>query len=346
MSNADKKVTVGNIKAFLRELRKIFMPLTTPQELRAAMGLGDTLGPLEEEYGGTGDGSFNDAVTAMGARNIGYAYVAASEFYSKPQIKTFRDAGAGYVGVSAFYNCTGLEEVDLPSCSFVGSNAFDHCSSLREVSAPSCTTLYSYAFYSCTNLSSVNMPMIKSMENDVFAKTGLPHASFPLCTAVGYAAFQSAASLSAVSLPACTDGSYQYTFASCTALTDVYMPKLSVTARYMFASCTALSKITLEACTSISGSTFLGCTALQVASFPKCQVIDYGAFQSCSKLSALILASTTVCRLSRTEGFGDTAIAKGSGYIYVPSSKLATYKASTNWSNYSSRFSAIENMKL
>ena len=62
MSNAGKKVTVGNIAAFYQKLKERFMPLYTPQELRAAMGLGDTLGPLGVEHGGTGASDFSGFV--------------------------------------------------------------------------------------------------------------------------------------------------------------------------------------------------------------------------------------------------------------------------------------------
>lgn len=69
MSSADKKVTVGNIRAFYRKLASKFMPLTTPQELRAAMGLGDTLGPLAVEYGGTGSDNGAGALDELEATN-------------------------------------------------------------------------------------------------------------------------------------------------------------------------------------------------------------------------------------------------------------------------------------
>lgn len=65
MANADKKVTVGNLSALYKKLVEKFMPNQTPQELRAAMGLGDTLGPLSVEHGGTGAGDFSGFVSQV-----------------------------------------------------------------------------------------------------------------------------------------------------------------------------------------------------------------------------------------------------------------------------------------
>ena len=73
MSNADKRATVGNIAALYQKLKEKFMPYSTPQELRSAMGLGDTLGPLGVEYGGTGASDFSGF-----AGQIGGAAEAAS----------------------------------------------------------------------------------------------------------------------------------------------------------------------------------------------------------------------------------------------------------------------------
>lgn len=52
MGNADKKATVGNIKALYQHLKAKFMPNYTMKELREALGLGDSTVP--ESSGGTG----------------------------------------------------------------------------------------------------------------------------------------------------------------------------------------------------------------------------------------------------------------------------------------------------
>jgi hypothetical protein len=86
---------------------------------------------------------------------------------------------------------------------------------------------------------------------------------------------------------------------------------------------------------------FVSCTHLQYA--------DLGTISACSmsfngstNLSALVLRYTSVCTLSSTNNLGNTLIASGTGYIYVPRDLVATYQAATNWSTYSAQFRALE----
>lgn len=86
---------------------------------------------------------------------------------------------------------------------------------------------------------------------------------------------------------------------------------------------------------------FVNCTHLQYA--------DLGTITACSmsfngstNLSALVLRYTSVCTLSSTNNLGNTLIASGTGYIYVPRDLITTYQAATNWSTYSAQFRALE----
>jgi hypothetical protein len=63
----------------------------------------------------------------------------------------------------------------------------------------------------------------------------------------------------------------------------------------------------------------------------------------CSKFTTLILRNTTqIVTLNKTNAFADTPIASGTGYIYVPSALVDSYKAATNWSSYANQFRALE----
>ena len=86
------------------------------------------------------------------------------------------------------------------------------------------------------------------------------------------------------------------------------------------------------------------------------QTIDLGAVQTISKISSfawsgltsLILRTNAVVQWETETGvsvtaFNSTPIADGNGYIYVPSALVDTYKATTNWSKYASKFRALEN---
>ena len=134
-----------------------------------------------------------------------------------------------------------------------------------------------------------------------------------------------------------------YAFYSCSALTSVSLPVATSIGSNAFYSCSALTSVSLPAVTSIGDYAFYRCSALTSVSLPVATSIGGGAFNSCSKLEALILENAdTVCKLNGTSVFSGTMIASGTGYIYVPSVLVDTYKAATNWSTYANQIRAIE----
>ena len=67
------------------------------------------------------------------------------------------------------------------------------------------------------------------------------------------------------------------------------------------------------------------------------------AFNSCFSLHTLaIRKDDTVCALTGQYSLYGSKIENGTGYIYVPSALVDTYKAATNWSNFASQFRALE----
>lgn len=65
-------------------------------------------------------------------------------------------------------------------------------------------------------------------------------------------------------------------------------------------------------------------------------------FNGASALQALILRPNIVAKLQGTQVFSGTPIASGTGYIYVPSALVDSYKAAANWSTYADQIRAIE----
>lgn len=87
---------------------------------------------------------------------------------------------------------------------------------------------------------------------------------------------------------------------------------------------------------------FQACENLTTANFPVATSIKNYAFRDCTNLTALILRNATLCTLSTANGFRNTPIESGTGYIYVPSALVDTYKAATNWSTFAAQFRALE----
>lgn len=92
--------------------------------------------------------------------------------------------------------------------------------------------------------------------------------------------------------------------------------------------------------TALGSHAFNGCTALKFTDLPSLKTMAGGVLNECISLVALILRSETMCTLGGT--FSNDPFTAGTGYIYVPSALLDTYKAATNWSTYADQFRAIE----
>lgn len=91
---------------------------------------------------------------------------------------------------------------------------------------------------------------------------------------------------------------------------------------------------------------FLNAQQLTKAVFGKnLSALGTQSFRACGKLTTLVLPYEGVVTIdtSTTNGtFTDSGIAKGTGYVYVPSSQVENYKANSSWSTYANQIRAIE----
>ena len=87
---------------------------------------------------------------------------------------------------------------------------------------------------------------------------------------------------------------------------------------------------------------FTKCNALVTVLLPNVKSIGVYAFNNCTNLTAVIIRYDGVCTLHNADAFGNSAVAKGTGYVYVPKEHLDSYKAATNWSSYADQIRAIE----
>ena len=137
----------------------------------------------------------------------------------------------------------------------------------------------------------------------------------------------------------------QFALHSCSKLKSVNLPNATYIDNSAFKLCTSLTSVVFPKVNRIDPSAFAECTSLQTADF-QCASgwgIYPSAFSGCAKLTALILRTTArVHPLSNKNAFTGTPIASGTGYIYVPNTKLEAYKSATNWSVYAAQFRAIE----
>lgn len=125
--------------------------------------------------------------------------------------------------------------------------------------------------------------------------------------------------IKSISLPNCANASVNNIFYNCTSLESVNLPKLTYAYRGMF----------------------YGCSKLASLSLPCCNNIGIQAFMNASTLTSLTLGANSVATLQNTNAFTGTPIASGTGYIYVPSDLVDSYKSANNWSTYASQIMAI-----
>lgn len=128
-----------------------------------------------------------------------------------------------------------------------------------------------------------------------------------------------------------------------TGLQQVNLPNVTSVGTYAFYGCTGLLTVTLPKLTTLSSQPFYSCSKLVHADCGQVKSIPAQAFNACSALTELILRKTdSICTLQNVNGVNSTPIGKGTGYVYVPSALIETYKTATNWSTYANQFRAIE----
>lgn len=130
---------------------------------------------------------------------------------------------------------------------------------------------------------------------------------------------------------------------SATKLVTVNLPNVTSLGAYAFYQCSNLETVTLPKLTTISTQTWYMCPKLEHADCGQLGNVSAQTFASCTALKALILRKTSsICTLSNANGVSGSGVGKGTGYIYVPSALIDTYKTATNWSTFESQFRAIE----
>ena len=160
-------------------------------------------------------------------------------------------------------------------------------------------------------------------------------------TSIRSSLFDYCRELTGVSFPNATSiGSYS--FRGCSGLTTMNFPQVTKLGGYSFQSCSRIKSVRMPKLAAVGTADFYGMSAVMTLDFPSVTSIGGSCFNNCRNLTALILRSETMVTLSSVGGFTGTPIASGTGYIYVPSALIDTYKAATNWATFADQFRAIE----
>jgi hypothetical protein len=242
-------------------------------------------------------------------------------------ITEFKDNVITSLKTCAFSYCDLLETVDLPNVTSVGSAAFYNCKSLKSVNLPNVSTIISgyenqkFVFGYCDSLESIYLPKLTTVTDQMFS----------YCK-----------SLKSVNLPNANNKINNNAFYYCTSLESIDLPKATTIGDYAFYCCDKLTQVNLPNVTTINQYAFYYCDSLKLLDLPKATTINSNGLSYTRALTALILRSSTLCKLSSTNSLSSSSVGNGAGYIYVPRNLIDSYKTATNWSAYASQFRILE----
>lgn len=127
-----------------------------------------------------------------------------------------------------------------------------------------------------------------------------------------------------------------------TNIVTLNLPMLTTIAGYAFYQCTKLTEVNFPLLTEVPNNGFREFSGVVKADFASITIARSNCFYKCTSLETLILRTQSVITLASGTTFTATPIANGTGYIYVPSALVDSYKAATNWSAFADQFRAIE----
>lgn len=148
---------------------------------------------------------------------------------------------------------------------------------------------------------------------------GIKRVRFANVKTVGAYNFQTCVNLESVDLPN-AEGEIDSSFCNgCKKLTSVNIPKVTALGNYAFQNANIITRIDL----------------------PSVQSFGNYCFRYTNALEALILRYAGGVATKGSSILTSSAIAKKTGYIYVPAALVEDYKAA--WSTYADQFRALEN---
>lgn len=222
-------------------------------------------------------------------------------------------------GTIETYSNPSITEVRDKVFSAVGPN-------MKTVTLENVTTMGKQCFYGCTKLESISMPKLTTMGTYNFYNcSNLESVYMPELLTMGECGFE-----------------------NCTNLVNVYMPKYRDKVgggSAPFRNCSSLVKLHLPSFIGVLSAFVYKCSALEEIEVGSPPSIENTAFINCPNIKTLIIRGESVTQLLRTQEISSTKIPT-EGYVYVPASVIDQYKAASGWSDFASRFRALEDYTI
>lgn len=205
-------------------------------------------------------------------------------------------------------------------------------------------TIRQYAFYMVEFTGDLYLPNATSIARNAVAEAEGNTVIAPNVETIAYQGFYNS-SFKRMEFPKCHTieaNDAFYSNATSPTLEVVSLPLIGRTQGNCFRGQRKLHTVDIRSATIIDSGAFRGCSALAVLDLPCVVSIATYAFYQTESLKALILRSESLCTLANTNAFTSSAIASGTGYIYVPAALVDSYKTATNWSTYAAQIRALE----
>lgn len=211
-----------------------------------------------------------------------------------------------------------LDSFEDNRIAYLRRSAFQGNDTLKSAILPFCRETIANSFYNCYQIENVSLPLLSVLNQYDFSN----------CY-----------KLKNLSIPLLSDIYGEYTLSHCYSLNDLDLSKVTRVSPNAFRH-SGFGTITLPSCSSIGA---MGENVrLSTIDLGKQIAISGSNFANACSLCHLILRSESMCTLSGSSAFGNTPIANGIGWIYVPSDLIESYKTASNWSAYASQIVSID----
>lgn len=178
---------------------------------------------------------------------------------------------------------------------------------------------------------------------DSFIDRSIAEFKDDIITTISANTFRGCSKLNDVDLPNATTMGLN-SFDGC-PLANLNLPKITTVEGYSFSNAgSASQKVCFPSVTTVSYDGFRNALFKHI-DLPVCTLIRPRGFYCAGNLETLILRSNTVCTGVGLEGnwTGNTPqIARGNGYVYVPSALIDSYKETYAGATWVNQFRALE----
>ena len=255
--------------------------------------------------------------------------------------------GVTSIGNGTFYGCSSLTSVTIPNgVTSIGNNAFRGCELLTSLVIPNgVTDIGSSAFYGCGSLTNITIPdSVTSIGGWAFSRCSLltsvviPNS----VTSIGSSAFQGCTSLTSVTIPNSVTSIGDQAFYDCRSLTSVTIPNsVKSIMTNTFNNCISLTSVTIpDSVTNIGHYAFYSCRSLTSITIPNSvSYIGDAAFAYCASLTSVYCNPAIPPQITQTTFNGSQK-----AIFYVSGDSLNKYQTTGNWTKYSTRIYAINQL--